>query len=85
MPATSVLISNQEMQQHQLEGTARPLSPGIPDFISWYEAWWTATPDGWLRVADTNITRTLNRVRRRFDTLRERGVAPYADPTWAGQ
>lgn len=89
MPATSVLISNEEMHQHQVDGDARPLCPPIPDFCWWFGAWWMITPEGWLRVADTNFARGLDRIRRRFDNLQERGMIPpkasAADDTWAGQ
>lgn len=89
MSQTPVLISNEEMRNHQMAGEARPQSPGVPDFIVWRGIWWMATPDGWLRVADEIVARTLDRIRRRFDTLQTRGqgwgMAVQPDEARTGQ
>jgi hypothetical protein len=37
------------------------------------------TPEGWLRIADANVARCLDRIRRRFDNVLDTGVGASPD------
>ncbi|MCD5316174.1 hypothetical protein [Kineosporia babensis] len=45
---------------------ARPLAPLITDFVRYSGYWWIASPDGWLRITDPDLARTLDRQHQRF-------------------
>jgi hypothetical protein len=86
MPATSILITHNEMRKHQEQETVRPLCRAIPDVVSWFGCWWMITPEGWLRIADTNVVRCLDRIRRRFDNVLDTGMGvPPDDPADGNQ
>lgn len=67
MPATSMLITNQQMHREREHGRVRDLHPDIPEFCKWYGSWWIQSPDGWLRITDTHLSSRLERVKRRLD------------------
>ena len=71
MPATSLLITDREMQSALDQGRARPLCPDIPEIRRYYGAWWITCPQGWLRITDTHIADRLNRIRMRLDVAEE--------------
>lgn len=80
MPATSLLITAQQMLREQERGTVRDLHPDIPEFRKWYGAWWIQSPDpvGWLRVTDEFIAHRLDRIKIRLDTAEDNRACEQA-------
>ncbi len=71
MPATSLIITHQEMGNARDAGRARPLSPAITEFIKYWGDWWVSSAEGWLRITDTHLASRLDIVRARLDTAGE--------------
>jgi hypothetical protein len=91
MPATSLLVTNQQMRQEQEQGRVRVLHPDLPEFCRWYGAWWIRSPDpaGWLRVTDDHLRRLLDQIKTRLDIAEDnlacdRARRPVAPPTPPG-
>ncbi len=60
------LITHDQMRQALTQQIAHPLAPLITDFVHHQDCWWITSPDGWLRIEDAELSRTLDRQQQRF-------------------
>jgi hypothetical protein len=67
MPATSLVITNQEMRAAIITGRARPLTDTIPELVKHWGDWWVSSPDGWLKITDTHLASRFDQARTRMD------------------
>ena len=67
MPATSLVITSQEMRAALITGRARPLSDAIPELVKHWGDWWVSSPDGWLKITDTHLASRFDQARTRMD------------------
>jgi len=78
MPATSLMISHQEMRDAQEAGRTRPLSPDITDFVKYRGDWWLRSPEGWLRITDSYLASRFDAVRARLDLAEDDAICLLA-------
>lgn len=55
------LMTDDTMSSALAEGTARPLSRFVTDFVSYDGRWWLLTTQGWLRIDDAGLLAVLDR------------------------
>lgn len=88
MPATSLMITAQQMRREDEHGRVRRLHPDMPEIRKWGGAWWIASPDpvGWLRITDTHLSSRLDHIRRRLDIAEDdlacKRAMKNAESTW---
>ena len=84
MFATSLMITDREMQTAVNQGQARQLCRDIPEITKCQDHWWLAAPEGWLRITDCYLAERLDQIRQRLDdvthaaavqTVRRQGAA----------
>ena len=81
MPATSLMITHNEMGNAFTAGRARTLCQAIPEFVRYWDDWWVSSPDGWLRITDTHLASRLNLVCARLDAAAEDDACHRAQQT----
>lgn len=75
---TPLVIRHQQMRTARSEGRARPLTSTITEITRYAGAWWTSSPDGWLRITDAHLAGQLDGIRARLDNEEEEKACPQA-------
>jgi hypothetical protein len=67
MFATSLMVTDREMQNAVIQGQACQLSRDIPEITKCQDHWWLAAPEGWLRITDCYLAERLDQIRQRLE------------------
>jgi hypothetical protein len=67
MSATSLMITDHEMQTAAGNDQARQLCRDVPEIRKCHDHWWLASPEGWLRITDCYLAERLDQIRQRLD------------------
>jgi len=65
--STADRLTAAEMDGAQARGFATPISPGIPEYVRFADAWWAVDTDGaWLRVVNEELLERLEEAAARM-------------------
>jgi hypothetical protein len=71
MFATSLMITDREMQAATNQGRASQLCGDIPEIRRFRGTWWLGAPEGWLRITDCYLSERFDQIRQRLDIAEE--------------